>query len=232
MMLWNKVVIDVDGILKKDARSNRSALCDDVFNLYSLVIKHKPKRILEIGVDYGASTRALMLGLLKVKGDKLESIDNRNCNTILDILMPTPKLTKLAKEYWKFHLGDSTDKELLTEIEDFDFLFLDSNHTAKQTIVELDMWLPKLKPGGVAVFHDVKTYFDGVQVPLNKYFNKHPELNCLYTTMPDSRHGLGVLMIEPKEVVEEKVEEVPDVEEVLPRHFEDDMVEDDELKEE
>jgi len=205
MMKWNNVVIDVDGILRKDSRSSRSALRDDVFNLYNLVVKHRPKRILEIGVDYGASTRALMLGLLKVRGDKIESIDNRDCSTILDILMPTPKLTKLAKEYWKFHLGDSKDKELLDTIEDFDFLFLDTSHVAEQTVVELDMWLPKLKPGGVAVFHDVKTRFEGVQIPLNDYFKKHPEFNCLYTTMPNSRHGLGVLMIEPKEVINKEI---------------------------
>ena len=71
-------------------------------------------------------------------------------------------------------------------------LFLDSSHLLAQTRKELALYLPRLRSGGVAIFHDTKGCQEGVTLPLTEWYAAHRD-DWNWTTYWKHPHGLDVL---------------------------------------
>ena len=164
-----------------DAMS-RTALGADTLLLYGIARHIDAKRILEIGVRQGGSTAALLLAAIENDGI-LTSLDKlRRCGNAIP-----------NSAHWRFLCANSTNPDTLDQIgwETFDMLFLDSSHLAPQTRKELAIYLPHIRKGGVAVFHDTKGCSEGVTQPLMEWYTAHPGWNWKsYWKHP---HGLDVL---------------------------------------
>lgn len=134
-------------------RETIQKLYDEYCKTSSSINEHLPKlydlatmchNVVEIGVKWGRSSTALMLGCL----GKLTSYD----------IQAHPKaraLQKLAGSKWDYIVADSRK----VEIPQCDLLFIDSDHTYRTLAVELE--LHGSKPLKWLAFHDTITF--GVQ---------------------------------------------------------------------
>jgi len=129
--------------------------------LYEFVFELNPKNVLEIGVNQGQSTRAILLGIndnirLGKQGGKLTSIDFKSyLSARLD------KMYDDLKPIWNFVCGDSRDentikkvKESLVEGEYYDILLIDGGHDYKTVKADWNNYMPMVKAGGLILLHD------------------------------------------------------------------------------
>jgi predicted O-methyltransferase YrrM len=99
--------------------------------------------VLELGVRSGNSTVAF-LAALEEHGGYLWSVD-----------IVRPSLPWLNHPQWTMHVGD--DLLLADDLpDDVDVVFIDTSHHYTQTAAELAVYVPKVKPGGVVLLHDVE----------------------------------------------------------------------------
>jgi predicted O-methyltransferase YrrM len=105
----------------------------------------KGKQVIELGVRGGNSTAAL-LAAVERDGGHVWSVD---------IAAPHVPDEWLDSPLWDFVGGD--DLEVVEELPDgVDVVFIDTSHTFQQTWSELDLYAPKLLPGGVFLLHDTE----------------------------------------------------------------------------
>lgn len=73
--------------------------------------------------------------------------------------------------------------EVYTQFEDqsIDFLFIDANHNYESIKKDIELWYPKVKPGGVIGGHDYQ--FAGVGRAVNEFFAGKKEVNLFYYTI-------------------------------------------------
>ena len=69
-------------------------------------------------------------------------------------------------DYVHLEIGDSADSSLPAKARDYfdgdiELVFIDSAHQYEHTIDELETWYDELKPGGLAVLHDVSRFAAG-----------------------------------------------------------------------
>jgi len=111
----------------------------------------QPRRILEIGMNYGGTTRIWQ----ELTREPVVAID-----------MDT---SKIAVDFSK-HIqplliqGDSTDPETIAkarELAPYDFLFIDGGHDYPVAKSDWDNYSPMVRPGGLIGFHDVKAPIPG-----------------------------------------------------------------------
>lgn len=162
-----------------------TALGIDAFKLWSLARSIGAQKIVELGVETGISTMALLAAAQENDGELISIEINPDCEEASGCK---------GRERWRFVCGDSRDKGLPAKLSNgpIDFLFVDTSHIAADTIQELVIWLSRLRNGGMAVFHDVKTYAEGVLVPI-KRFLEESKGQWHYWDYPESVNGLGVL---------------------------------------
>jgi predicted O-methyltransferase YrrM len=118
------------------------------------------KKIIELGVRYGVSTIAWLHGLqTKEHSDgHLWSVD---CSfpvaaAPFDINLLDPQGPLGVVPWWSFLLGYDTWPEILDMLpkEDVDIVFIDTNHVYEETLVELDLYYPRVRKGGRIYLHD------------------------------------------------------------------------------
>lgn len=156
-----------------------------LLTLYNLVTQLGAKKVLELGVNTGESTIALLEAVAATDG-RLTSVD------IQDLPNTRPMLEKYGLTgRWDFHMMD--DLKFGAEWpkdQQFDLIFVDTSHQYEQTKKEIELFEPLLRPGGIMVFHDTVSYYDGVQKPINQFLKTHRHWpyenknNC---------NGLGIL---------------------------------------
>ena len=56
--------------------------------------------------------------------------------------------------------------------DNLDFVFLDGDHTYEHVKEDISLWLPKIRQGGLFVFHDYGGRYAGVKKAVNRKFNK------------------------------------------------------------
>jgi len=101
--------------------------------------------IIELGVRSGNSTAAFLAGL-EHGGGELWSVD---------ITDPDVPAAWRDLPFWHLHTGDDTSPEAIKFCPDeADVLFIDTSHAYGHTMTELEVYVPKLRPGGVALLHD------------------------------------------------------------------------------
>lgn len=121
----------------------------------SAVEELQATKVIELGVRYGVSTIAWLYGLQN-RGH-LWSVD---CSfpieepTIhVDLLNPQGPLGVVP--WWTFVLGyDDWDAVLNALPNEVDIVFLDTQHTYKQTLLELHLYIPRIRSGGRMYLHD------------------------------------------------------------------------------
>lgn len=146
------------------------------------------KRIIELGVRSGNSTCAFLAGV-EQSGGHLWSVD-----------IMQPRVPWWGHSQWTVLVGD--DLDLADQLPDeVDVVFIDTSHHYVQTQAELELYVPKVKPGGVVMLHDVELERpDGspatdpafpVRVAVEEYCQEHG----LVPEYVQGCYGLGVIRI-------------------------------------
>lgn len=151
--------------------------------LFTEVNKRENPVVLELGVRTGNSTSAFLYGVHNAEGE-LWSVD------IADARVP-PEWGRSKR--WTFLKGDSVSETILSKIpSEFDVVFIDTSHTFEQTTKELNIYVPKVKEGGVVLMHDI--LWESVKKPAMTYCNEHG----LKLEIQPGYHGLGIINIEER----------------------------------
>jgi predicted O-methyltransferase YrrM len=114
---------------------------------YLLIREQAPKRVVEMSPNTGWST-TWILSALRDNGNhgELWSYDLHDTATKL---VPPP----LAADRWHFVLGDA--RRTIPNAPEFDYLFIDSDHSASFAQWYSQTLLPRVRPGVMVSVHDV-----------------------------------------------------------------------------
>lgn len=117
---------------------------------YLLIRDRKPKVIVEMSPNTGWSTTWILQALRdNTAGGQLWSYDLHDTSTKL---VPPD----LAAGRWHFVLGDA--QQTTMKAPEFDYLFIDSDHTASFARWYVEALLPRVRAGVVVSIHDVFHY--------------------------------------------------------------------------
>lgn len=112
---------------------------------YQVAVSYEHPVIIELGVRDGESTRAFLAGVGDA-GGKLYSCD------LGQIYVPA-EWHQLQE--WSFIKGDDISLAVLLQMpQKADVIFIDTLHTYEHVMKELEHYIPRLNPGGVALLHD------------------------------------------------------------------------------
>lgn len=101
--------------------------------------------VIELGVRTGNSTAAFLAAAEQQRGHVWS----------VDINSPRVPLHWFASDLWTPLVGN--DLELAGELPNYvDVLFIDTSHRYDQTKAELELYAPKVKPGGRILLHDTE----------------------------------------------------------------------------
>ena len=105
-------------------------------------------RVLELGSRKGNSTLAFLAAAAAVNGHVWSG-------DITDVTR-NPEVRPWARiPGWTFICGDDMDPGVQARFPDqVDVFFLDTSHEYEHTLAELRAYMPRVVPGGVALFHD------------------------------------------------------------------------------
>jgi predicted O-methyltransferase YrrM len=126
--------------------------------LNALILRNKPKKLLEIGVSGGGSSIVILNAIKDFSESKLYSID------LLDTWYKTgvEKTGYFVDNYpelkasWELYTGGLALKFMDIIGKDIDFCLIDTAHYNPGEILDILMVLPYLKDDAIVVFHDVK----------------------------------------------------------------------------
>jgi predicted O-methyltransferase YrrM len=106
-------------------------------------------RVLELGTRRGNSTLAFLAAAEAVNGTVV-SVD---IDRVAD--EPTGMLPWRKCPGWTFIRGDDRDEAVQARLPaQVDVLFVDTSHEYEHTLAECRVYVPRVTPGGVALFHD------------------------------------------------------------------------------
>lgn len=153
--------------------------------LHDLVTGLGAKLVIELGVNTGESTIALLEAVHATNG-LLVSVDQQ------DLPDTRPMLEKYGLTgRWQFNLSDDIAFGLAWPKEKkADLIFVDTSHQYAHTKREIEIYEPILRSGGIMVFHDTVTCYDGVQKPINQFLKTHKDYK--YENKSNC-NGLGIL---------------------------------------
>lgn len=137
----------------------------DSYVLCDLVLKNEAKKILEVGSFMGFSTSLLLRASLPHQGEVL-SIDPGLATLGENISIPAifEQMTKefqnrlrIKRAYFAVTPEKRSPIDTITAPfdEEFDFIFIDGNHTVINVIEDFHLASKMLRPNGLIAFHDV-----------------------------------------------------------------------------
>lgn len=151
-------------------------------------------RVLEIGARRGNSTLAFLAGVAE-SGGHVWSCDIENVLAYRDGIGPFG-----AVSMWTFVHGDDLHPSVRAALPDqVDVLFIDTSHEYAATLEECRAYVPRVAPGGVALFHDTKLYgwpgyeWDGEFPPVHQALDEYCEQAGLSWEELPGEYGLGVI---------------------------------------
>lgn len=159
-------------------RANRiesSYLAEYLPVLFGNAARYPGAVIVEIGTDIGDSTIAL-LAAAELTGGHMWSID----------INPGIKFLETYAEHddglWTFVCGDSSAQTVARQVPgEIDVLYIDGDHRYSQVVAELNLYLPRVKGGGVCLLHDTS---------FNPWAN--PSLFAVDRALDDVLPGMGL----------------------------------------
>jgi predicted O-methyltransferase YrrM len=114
--------------------------------LYLLIKSQKLKKVVEIGVDRGYSTRFLCHAAKEIGGEVI-SVD-KEVNEGLK-----SELGGLA-DYWRFVNKDSSTAGNEWDEGEIDLIFVDGDHSFQGCNKDIEAWWPHIRVGGYMILHD------------------------------------------------------------------------------
>ncbi len=167
-------------LVPSDIYEHLPRLYDEASHGYALVI--------ELGVRSGNSTAAFLAAVTEHGGHVWSNDLNQ------------PPVPWAGHEQWTFIEGD--DLAISDQMpRNVDVLFIDTSHHFQQTAVELELYVPKVKPGGVVLLHDTELEYPEdrphtdppfpVRLAVDLYCEEHG-LTPEYVT---GCNGLGVIRL-------------------------------------
>jgi predicted O-methyltransferase YrrM len=145
-------------------------------------------KVIELGVRSGNSTAAFLLAA------------QENDGYVWSVDIARPRVPWFGIGHWLFTCGD--DLWLANVLpDDVDVVFIDTSHHYGQTVAELELYVPKVRPGGVVLLHDTELeYPEGhphgdpafpVRVAVDEYCAEHG----LTPEFVPGCNGLGIIRI-------------------------------------
>ena len=127
-----------------------------------LIRKFKPKNFLEIGVASGGSSILILNAIKDIPNSSLISLDldtqlfnGQSKKTGYRVNKYFPELTK----NWKLFTGQQPHKFLIKLNMKFDFVFLDTVHSAPGEILNFIELLHFLNENAILVLHDIISFY-------------------------------------------------------------------------
>jgi predicted O-methyltransferase YrrM len=160
-------------------------------------------RVIELGVRYGVSTIAWLWAL--EHAGHLWSVD---CS--FPIAAPGSDVNLLDSQgplgvipWWTFILGYDEWPAVLDALpaDGVDIVFIDTQHTYEQTTLELELYAPRVRSGGLIFLHDTALEVTGNAVtpqppfPVRTAMTDYCKANGLAHSNVDYNSGLGTVII-------------------------------------
>lgn len=153
-------------------------------------------RVLELGARRGNSTLAFLAGAAE-SGGRVHSCDIDDVRRFADGIGPFG-----MSPHWSFTCGDDMDPAVQAALPgQVDVWFLDTSHEYEHTLAELRAYMPRVTPGGVALFHDTRLYnwpgydWRGDVPPVRQALDEFcAEAGLSWEELP-GRYGLGVIRL-------------------------------------
>ena len=161
--LFGEKEIDIKFSELKKIIGNHIALDNyQMYFLHSLVLRFKPKKLLEIGISEGGSSSILLYSIENIEGAKLYSIDKaKYCfieKTKESGYIVNEKFPYLLKN-WEKYTGNITAKFIEKIGNEIDFVFIDTAHIVPGEMLDILQILPFLKEEAVVILHDTNLIF-------------------------------------------------------------------------
>jgi predicted O-methyltransferase YrrM len=171
----------IDELIKEYLESYESrGMWQDAKILHDYVVERKLTNILEFGILHGSTTRALAIAASKIEDSNYVSVDiEQGC-----IDEASAKLTDDdTRRYVNFVCSDSIKFLQAQPYNKWDLIFIDTDHTLRQTIAELFLAASRIKTqDGYIFMHDA--HMDGVRqaADLFRFYNAEKfEMNYYQT---------------------------------------------------
>lgn len=131
-------------------RRNRVEWCDirgHMPLLFEEVASRPGAVVIELGVRCGESTSAFLAAAQEHGGEVWSA----------DIAAPEVPAHWHDLPFWHFTRGDDIQPAVVrAQPAACDVLFIDTSHQYDHTLAELQLYVPKVKPGGVVLCHDTQ----------------------------------------------------------------------------
>jgi cephalosporin hydroxylase len=152
-------------------------------------------RVVELGTRKGNSTLAFLAAVQERGGGHVWSVDTADCAHDPEGMRPWARCP-----WWTFIQGDDMDPAVQAQLPArCDVLFIDTSHEHLATLAELRAFMPRLAPGGVALFHDTRLTgwpgyeWDGDAPPVRQALDDYcAEAGLSWEELPGT-YGLGII---------------------------------------
>ena len=196
----------LERILDYAYRLGMSQIRDEITKLAKLLIKKKPKNVLEIGSKLGGNFYLLC----RICDGKRISVDLEEGEHGGWILQHHPYLgdiTYLRNKYFKslnsiMIMGNSHHNKTLNKVKDelknqkLDVLYIDGDHTYKGVEKDFEMYSPLVKHNGLIIFHDINdTEFHKKANNQVCKFWKELKGNKIEISIKEHWGGIGILCL-------------------------------------
>lgn len=164
--------------------------------LYETARSYDGVRVLELGSRKGNSTLAFLAAAREVSGH-VWSCDITDVTVDPEGMAPWRRVPQ-----WTFICGDDMNPAVQSLLPaQADVFFLDTSHEYEHTLAELKVFMPRVAPGGVALFHDTHVMgwpgysWDRDVSPVHAALDEYcAEAGLGWQDMP-GEYGLGVIRL-------------------------------------
>lgn len=149
-----------------DACAEPSDIYEHLGTFVQAVYDLEATKIIELGVRYGISTLAWIYALYSQDMGHLWAVDTSWPFYVEKDVVKTNLLDPQGPlgvvPYWTFILGSDTDQYVLDALpHSVDIVFIDTNHIYEDTLIELALYAPRVRPGGRIYLHDTAVEVTG-----------------------------------------------------------------------
>src|SRR3990167_8962847 len=132
--------------------------------------------IVEVGVDQGRSA-SILLAIATMTGVKLHLVDSWE-SILIDNKAKVEALIKGfdGVDVTVHHMRSEDAAKIIPS--PIDMVHIDAHHYTPSIELDCESWLPKLKSGGVALFHDYASTFPDVTAAVDKYTESWDDLGA------------------------------------------------------
>lgn len=161
----------------------------DTFN--RLIEEHDVRWIIELGTRDGHSTSCFLVRAMQRAGHVWSVDINPNG------LVP--------RRGWTMIVGNDLDPDVFSQLPDScDLLFIDTSHAYDHTVLELSMYGPKVRPGGLILLHDTALEHPEDRDlhlpaqepwPVRRAMTEYADLHGYAWSEDEASWGLGVIYV-------------------------------------